>query len=141
VPGRWTSKRVEAVLVAAFAALPNTPIYSPRRNVLFALNGTHLPPGPEKVLVWTSRYLPRESPERLALLMWARHKAMPAESLRSLIGQMGWEWRTFQRRRKRAARIVCEGLHEDRVPLFDATFRPVARKECTGCQPGLEKSA
>jgi hypothetical protein len=137
VPGRWTTKRVEDVLIAAFAALPSTPIFSPAKNDLRAFDGGHLPPGPQKALAWTVRYLPRESPERIALLMWARHKALPAKSLRCLVQQMGWEWRTFQRRRKRAVRLVCEGLHRDRVPLFDVEWHAVPRRNGAARQPGL----
>lgn len=125
-------------MVAAFAALPSTPIFSPVKNVLCTIEGEHLPPGPIEALSWSARYLLRESPERIALLLWARHKAAPTKSLRCLVKQMGWEWRTFQRRRKRAARMICEGLHRDRVPLFDVEWHDVPRRDAAAQQPGLE---
>jgi hypothetical protein len=137
VPGRWTSKRVEDVLVAAFLALPDTPIFSPAKNVLCTTEDGRLAPGPIKAIAWTSRYLKRESRERLALLMWARHKALPVEALDGILEQMNWQKRTFYRQRKRALRLVCEGLHRDRVPLFDVEWHLIPRRNGAARQPGL----
>lgn len=122
MPGRWTQKRVEALMVEAFRQLPSTPIYSPAKNVACEALGAqgHLPPGPHKVLIWSARYLGRETRERIALLTWARHRAMPAEkSLRCICKGHGWAWSTFNEARRRGARRIAKNLNVDGVRLFD----------------------
>jgi len=122
---RWTADQVELLVVQAFREFPEQGIWSPAKSVFKSVDGSPLPPGPIKVFVWSARYLGRESPERIALLLWGRHKAIPREALRDLVREMGWEWRTFLRRRNRACVRIAEGLRRDRIPYFDGEWHLV----------------
>ncbi|CAL8981852.1 hypothetical protein RHODGE_RHODGE_03997 [Rhodoplanes serenus] len=69
----WTGRQVGEALVAAFRALPDTPIYAPVPAVLVpALPPDGAPPHLE-LLMLAARHLGRA--DRASVLCWARHKA------------------------------------------------------------------
>jgi hypothetical protein len=109
----WSPAIVGAHLVRAFRTLPDRSIYA-AGDVLIAADGRELR---ELDLVRASaRYLGRASPERVAVLTWARCAALRL-SVRELCSERGWSRGTFMRRRARALAAIANGLNRDDVPL------------------------
>lgn len=114
--GDWTDDHVAQLMVDAFRLLPGTPVYSSRSG-LKAVD-ERLPPGPPKVINWTSRYL--EGDVRKAVLVWASTIARgdSENSLRSVVESLGWPWSTFKDRRKRGCEIIAERLNKHGIEVF-----------------------
>lgn len=113
-------KDVSRWLVAAFQALPDTPIFSARAGIGTLLN-PDAAPGTFDWVNFSSEVLGRDSEERIALLTWARAKArrrikrhrrlrllkeVPGGTISDHCREFGIWRRTFDRRWKRA----CERL-------------------------------
>lgn len=113
-------------MVEAFRALPNIPVYSPRRAELVPANLHHDGAGID-VIAWSERILSRASAERRALLVWARAMARRwirqdhrLRLVRSVLGgsvsdhcrEVGICWRTFDRRRIRACAQIAAELNQ-----------------------------
>lgn len=117
-PPRWTCADVERWLVAAFVLLPDAPIYSPRRNVLKAAV-LNVAPSTFDWIAFSSDVLGRSSPERLALLTWARVEAgkrmkraglvrtVPGGSVQDFCREFNIPRKTFDRRRRRACERIA----------------------------------
>ncbi len=67
----WTAERIEVRLIAAFRALPSSPVYSRAGRVRAndRAGGSHA-----EALSWAARFAPGRN-EALALLTWARCRA------------------------------------------------------------------
>lgn len=119
----WTVALLEERLVQAFREFPSEPIYSARLNAfeptaatkgdgagwLLRLKGFQL-------IAVTAILLGRESPERLALLTWARVRAgMAGESVGSFCRLQAWSRQTFDNRRRAAAKAVVDGINAHRL--------------------------
>jgi hypothetical protein len=97
----------------AFRTLPDRALHG-AGDVLVATDGRELR---NFDIVWAStRYLGRASPERIAVLTWARCIAL-RRSVRELCTERGWSRGTFMRRRARALAAIADGLNRDRIPL------------------------
>jgi hypothetical protein len=105
----WTGERVAERLVAVFRALPNTPIYSPRKGVFEPsqpIDGLDL-------ITAVQLCLGRETQICYQLLLWARMRAR-GESIRTFCVEGGRKRSTFYRRRGRALDRVAAFLNEQR---------------------------
>lgn len=107
----WTAEQVGETIIAAFHTLPSIPVYSPRRSELVSvLSGKDT--SPLDIIAFSEHVLGRASPERRALLIWARSLATGGDvggSIRQYCIEMGMHRLTLDRRRKRAcARIAAE---------------------------------
>ena len=117
-PPGWTCADVERWLVAAFMVLPDAPIYSPRPNVLKAAV-SNVSPSTFDWIAFSADVLGRSSPERLALLTWARVQAgkrmrlrgwvrdVPGGSVEDFCREYGIPRKTFDRRRRRACERIA----------------------------------
>ena len=88
------------------------PVFSPRRSEFRpVLSGQDV--RPLDIIAISEMVLGRSSPERRALLVWARSLATRGEvggSVRQYCAEMGLSYRTFDRQRHRACERVAEAL-------------------------------
>jgi hypothetical protein len=117
MPDRWTVERVCSVLVDECRRAPDgLPIQLPVRYVPGAA-----PPLPhaswgqiEERLNWRVRFFSKETlGDWIFLLAWAQCKAS-GESISARIRGMGYKRTAFEQGRRRAARVISEGLNARR---------------------------
>jgi hypothetical protein len=105
----WTPERVAERLVAVFRALPNTPIYSPRKGVFEPsrpIDGLEL-------VTAVQLCLGRESPAAQRLLVWARMRGT-GQSVRAHYRENGRPRSTAYYRRRRSLKRIAAFLNEQR---------------------------
>jgi hypothetical protein len=109
----WSAERVAETMITAFRLLPTMPVYAPRRGGLAAVfSGQDI--GPLEILSFSETVLGYDAPERRALLVWARAKATGGDvggSIRHYCLQHGISQNTFNRRHKRACRMIADALN------------------------------
>lgn len=145
---RWTAERVGEAVIEAFRALPSMPVYSPRRAEFVPLD-----PRQDRssldVVALSEHVLGRATPERKALLIWARMKAakriradrrrrivqsIPVGSVTEHCLAFGLNRRTFDRHRVRACRRVAAEMNrigDEAVAALEnlrATAPPLAER-------------
>lgn len=107
----WTCADVERWLKTAFRAMPYTPIYAPRGNMLRSATPNQ-PDATFDILAFTGTVLGERSEDRKILLVWARAIVTEGEvggSIAQFCTATGLKRRTFDRRRIRACeRIAAE---------------------------------
>ncbi|UYW25886.1 hypothetical protein OKC48_21845 [Methylorubrum extorquens] len=104
----WTRADVELWLKAAFRAMPFTPIYAPRGNILHAAS-SEVPDATFDMLAFSGTVLGDKSEDRQAVLVWARAMATKGEvggSIAEFCRRTRWSRATFDRRRIK----VCERI-------------------------------
>ena len=109
-PPGWTCRDVERWLKVAFRQMPFTPIYAPRGNMLTSAAPTVVPSATFDMIAFTGTVLGDRSDERRALLVWARAIVTEGDvggSIAAFCREMGWNRRTFDRRRHRACLKVA----------------------------------
>ena len=102
----WTCADVERWLKTAFRAMPYTPIYAPRAdtNHMESMD-KNKPSATFDIAAFAATVLGRRSDECRAVLVWARTMAareIGEASIAEFCREMGWNRRTFDRRRVRA---------------------------------------
>ena len=105
----WTCADIGLWLIAAFRAMPTTPIYAPRGNTLVALGV--VPSATFDIIAFTGTVLGDKSVERLVVLIWARAKATKGEvggSIAQFCAERNWSRSTFEDRRRRACERIAE---------------------------------
>lgn len=112
---QWTAERVIARLVQAFAALPATPIYSPKEDALMSATSFSQPIDGGALIVATGRYLGFRTATRRRLLAYCRAKAADVTIAELCLGE-GWARASLYRHVKAAAEDVAEGLNRDYQP-------------------------
>lgn len=119
----WTAAAVAEAVIEAFRVLPSMPVYSPRPAEFVPLDPRQ-DREPLHIVALTERVLGRATPERKALLIWARMKAakriradrhqrhlhaVPGSSITEHCIAFGLNRRTFDRHRVRACiRVAAE---------------------------------
>jgi hypothetical protein len=107
-------------LIEAFRMMPYTGIHSPRKDVLVPvagdINGSRI-----DLIGLTSRYIPRPGDHpniRVHLLAWARAKAGVGPSISETCRtySRGWNRDLVNQNRRRACRVIADGLNADGVP-------------------------
>lgn len=105
---------MERWLKVAFRQMPFTPIYAPRGNTL-ASASLKVPSATFDMIAFTGTVLGDRSEERRALLIWARAIVTEGDiggSIAAFCREMGWNRRTFDRRRHRACLKVAAAKNE-----------------------------
>lgn len=107
----WTAGDVEVWLVAAFRAMPYAGVFAPsaRASTLRTAAG-ETPSATFDILAFSGTVLGERSPERRALLFWARLRATRGEmgeSVAEFCREMRWPRSTFELRRRRACERVA----------------------------------
>ncbi|MCJ2084861.1 hypothetical protein MKK88_02485 [Methylobacterium sp. E-005] len=136
---QWTTERVGEAVIEAFRVLPAIPVYSPRPSEFVSvLPGQDT--SPLDVIALSEHVLGRSSPERRALLIWARSLATGGDvggSVRQYCIERDMHRGTFDRQRKRACTRIAaelnriggealaqlEALHRSAPPLADQIDR------------------
>jgi hypothetical protein len=99
------------------AALPNAPIHGPRSNVPLPADHCDIAKSASLDFVAaTSIYLVERSELRIALLTWARAKAMRV-SISEICVEKGWKPATFESRRRVACQTFADGLNSAAIPI------------------------
>jgi hypothetical protein len=105
----WTCADVERWLKTAFRAMPYTPIYAPRGNMLRSANEDQ-PSATFDIVAFTGTVLGERSEDRKILLVWARAIVTEGEvggSIAQFCEATGLKRRTFDRRRLRACEKIA----------------------------------
>ncbi len=113
----WPPMAVCHLLTEAFRALPDQPVFSPRKRIFIAARGQEFA-NVLTVVSLTAGYLEGRPRELTILLYWARRKASGVgasyEEYARELGLCGGA-KSFRDIRMRAARIVAEGLTRDGI--------------------------